>query len=144
MTSSILGERVAYVFQEDQMRGTWVAQWVKPLPLAQVMISGSWDRAPHRALCSTGSLLPSLSAYLSAYLWSLSNKWNLKKKKKKKEHIPRNRNACILVLALLPTGWVRWDKSLDFSVLHLDINSTDCKRFCGEIKWINVCSVLRT
>ena len=42
-------------------RGTWVAQWVKPLPSAQVMISGSWDRAPHRALCSAGSLLPPLS-----------------------------------------------------------------------------------
>ena len=27
-------------------RGTWVAQWVKPLSLAQVMISGSWDGAP--------------------------------------------------------------------------------------------------
>uniref|UniRef100_A0A8C7AWE2 RRM domain-containing protein n=1 Tax=Neovison vison TaxID=452646 RepID=A0A8C7AWE2_NEOVI len=41
-----------------------------PLPSAQVMISGSWDRAPHQALCSAGSLLPflSLSACLSAYL----------------------------------------------------------------------------
>ena len=27
---------------------TWVAQSVKPLPSAQVMIPGSWDRAPHR------------------------------------------------------------------------------------------------
>ena len=41
--------------------GTWVAQWVKPLPFAQVMISGSWDRALHQALCSAGSLLPPLS-----------------------------------------------------------------------------------
>ena len=46
------------------------------LILAQVMISGSWDPALHRALCSAGSLLPplSLSACLSAYLWSLSVK----------------------------------------------------------------------
>ena len=50
-------------------RGRLVAQWVKPLPSAQVMISESWDRAPHWALCSTGSLLPPhLSTCLSAYL----------------------------------------------------------------------------
>ena len=35
----------------------WVAQSVGPLSLAQVMIPGSWDRAPSRALCSAGSLL---------------------------------------------------------------------------------------
>ena len=34
---------------------------LKPLPSAQVMIPGSWDRAPHRALSSAGSLLPPLS-----------------------------------------------------------------------------------
>ena len=34
---------------------------LKPLPSAQVMIPVSWDRAPHRALCSAGSLLPPLS-----------------------------------------------------------------------------------
>ena len=45
-------------------RGAWVAQWVKPLPSAQVMVSGSWDRAPHQALCSAGSLLASLSLCL--------------------------------------------------------------------------------
>ena len=39
----------------------WVAQWVGPLPLAQVMVSGSWDQAPRWALCSVGSLLPPLS-----------------------------------------------------------------------------------
>ena len=43
------------------MRGAWVAQWVKPLPLAQVMISGSWDQAPHWTLCSAGILLLPLS-----------------------------------------------------------------------------------
>ena len=42
---------------------------LKPLPSAQVIIPGSWDRAPHRALCSAASLLPpSHSACLSAYL----------------------------------------------------------------------------
>ena len=46
---------------EGALPGAWVAQWVKPLPSAQVMISGSWDRGPHRALCSAGSLLPPLS-----------------------------------------------------------------------------------
>ncbi|XP_059248681.1 thiamine transporter 2-like isoform X2 [Mustela nigripes] len=30
--------------------GAWVAQWVKHLPSAQVMIPGSWDGAPHQAL----------------------------------------------------------------------------------------------
>ena len=42
----------------------WVAQWVMPLPSAQVMISGSWDQVPHRALCQAWSLLPPLSLYL--------------------------------------------------------------------------------
>ena len=35
----------------------WVAQSVKWLPSAWVMISGSWNHAPHWALCSMGSLL---------------------------------------------------------------------------------------
>ena len=52
---------------ETRPWGTWVAQWVKPLPLVQVIISGSWDRAPHRAVCSAGSLLP-LSLSLPASL----------------------------------------------------------------------------
>ena len=30
-----------------KMRGAWVAQSVKYLPSAQVMISGSWDQALH-------------------------------------------------------------------------------------------------
>jgi len=34
-----------------------VAQLVKRLPSAQVMIPGSWDRAPHWAPCSAESLL---------------------------------------------------------------------------------------
>ena len=40
--------------------GTWVAQSVKCLPSAQVMVPGSWDQAPHRAPCSAGDLLLSL------------------------------------------------------------------------------------
>ena len=54
--------------------GAWVAQWVGPLPSAQVMISGSWDRAPHRAPCSVGSLLLSrpLPASLPACALCLS------------------------------------------------------------------------
>ena len=35
----------------------WVAQLVMQLPSAQVMIPGYWDRVPHRAPCSAGSLL---------------------------------------------------------------------------------------
>ena len=38
-------------------RGAWVAQLVKNLPSAQVMISGSWDQAPDQASCSERSLL---------------------------------------------------------------------------------------
>ena len=46
----------------QQVKGSFgclVAQLVKRLPLAQVMIPGSWDQAPHQAPCSVGSqLLP--------------------------------------------------------------------------------------
>ena len=55
---------------------------VKCLPLAQALISGSWDRAPHRALWSAGSLLLLLSLPLPPLIsHSLSqiNKYNLKK-----------------------------------------------------------------
>ena len=34
---------------------------LKPLPSAQVMVPGSWDRAPRRALCSVESLLSPFS-----------------------------------------------------------------------------------
>ena len=44
--------------KNSKFRGAWVAQWVKPLPSAHVMVSGSWDRALHQAFCSAGSLLP--------------------------------------------------------------------------------------
>ena len=42
--------------QKTQDLGTWVAQSVKHLPLAQVMIPESWDGAPHQAPCSVGGL----------------------------------------------------------------------------------------
>ena len=61
----------------------WVAQWFKPLPSAQVMMSGSWDRAPHRALCSAGSLLPPLALCLPLCLHVISVcQINFKKKLK--------------------------------------------------------------
>ena len=40
----------------------WVAQWFERLPLAQGMIPGSWDRAPHQA---PSMELASPSAYVS-------------------------------------------------------------------------------
>ena len=49
----------------------WVAQLVKRLPLARVTIPGSWDRVPHQAPCSAGSLL--LSLPLPACGLSLTN-----------------------------------------------------------------------
>ena len=39
------------------MKGTWAAQLVKSVPSAQVMISESWDQAPHQAPWAVGSLL---------------------------------------------------------------------------------------
>ena len=37
-------------------KSTWVAQLGEHLPLAQVMISDSWDQALHWVLCLAGSL----------------------------------------------------------------------------------------
>ena len=62
--------------------GTWVAQCVKRLPLAQVIIPGSWDPAP-----TSGSLLngdsaspsPCFCALIDTFSLSFSNKQNLKK-----------------------------------------------------------------
>ena len=36
-------------------RDAWVAQSVKLLPSAQVMIPGSWDQVPHQVPCSAGA-----------------------------------------------------------------------------------------
>ena len=46
--------------KKTKMGDTWVAQLVKPLPSAQGVIAGSWDRVPHQAPSSVGSLLLSL------------------------------------------------------------------------------------
>ena len=65
----------------------WVAQSVKHLPSAQVMISGSWDWVPHGVPYSAGSLLLPLPLPLpTVYVCMLSliqiNKINLKNRLK--------------------------------------------------------------
>ena len=50
----------------------WVTQLVKYLPLPQLMIPGSWDRALHRAPCLARSLLPPLALPLLVFPLSLS------------------------------------------------------------------------
>ena len=59
---------------EPLVRGTWVAQEVKHLPSAQVMISGSWDGALHQAPCSAGTLLLPLPLPLLVLSHTLINK----------------------------------------------------------------------
>ena len=59
-----------------------MAQWVEPLPSAQVVVSGSWDRAPHRALCSEGTLLPPVSLPASLPTCDLCQINKILKKKK--------------------------------------------------------------
>lgn len=49
-----------------------MAQTLKRLPSAQVVQTGSWDRAPHRAPSSPGSLLLPLPQLFSLLLLSLS------------------------------------------------------------------------
>ena len=64
------------LFKKTFLRGAWVAPSVKHLPSTQVMIPGSWDRAPCKALCSAGSLLLPLPlpAAPPAHAFSLSVK----------------------------------------------------------------------
>ena len=55
---STFGMYIAYLhFKNVFIQGTWVAQSVKHLPSAQVMVLKCWDGAPCRVLCSAGSLL---------------------------------------------------------------------------------------
>ena len=63
----------ATIPEEVQTGGTWVAQSVKHLPSAQVMIPGSWDGALHWAPCSPGSLLLPLPLPLLVHFLSVSN-----------------------------------------------------------------------
>ena len=59
-------------YLKGQRGGTWLAQSVKCLPSAQLMISGSWDRVPHRTPCSMVTLL-FLSAFTFACTLPLSS-----------------------------------------------------------------------
>ena len=53
---------------KEKMRDAWVAQLVKHLPLAQVMIPGFWDGAHIGAPSSVRCLLPPLSLPAVPYL----------------------------------------------------------------------------
>ena len=59
-------------------RDAWVAQSVKCLPLAQIMILGSWDQALNPASCSVENLLLPLLLLLPLFVLarslSLANK----------------------------------------------------------------------
>ena len=68
--AAILGNSMEFPLKVKN-RDTWVAQLVKYLPLAQVMIPGSWDGVPHWAPCSVRSLLLPLPATPPACALSL-------------------------------------------------------------------------
>ena len=57
-----------------KIQDPWVAQSVKYLLLAQVMISGSWDLALSQAPCSVGTLLVSPPQTLPFFSLSLSKR----------------------------------------------------------------------
>ena len=60
------------IFKVVKTRGAWVAQWLSILPVAQVVILGSWNRVPHQAHHKEPA---SPSAYVSIPLCvSLMNK----------------------------------------------------------------------
>ena len=79
MSSTLTHKVISLVIK--LFRVTWVAQSVRCMPLAQVMISGSWDQVPCWAPCSAGTLLLPLLLLILLLLLFLSNKQNLKKKK---------------------------------------------------------------
>ena len=56
----------------SRLRDAWVAQSVRHLPSAQIMIPESWDPAPHWAPCSAGSRLLPLPLPLPLLVCSLS------------------------------------------------------------------------
>ena len=64
--------------------GTWVAQLVECLPLAQVVILGSWDGVPCQVLCSVRSLL----LLLPLLVFSVSHQINKISSKKIKRKWP--------------------------------------------------------
>ena len=75
------------LLKDGVSQSTWVAQLVKHLLSAQVMISGSWDLGLCQAPCSAGSLLLPLPLLHPLLVFSLSlslyqmNKLNLLKKR---------------------------------------------------------------
>ena len=64
--------------KSNEVWGTWVAQLVKHLPSAQVMILGSQDQALCWAPCSMESLLLPLPLPLPLFVFSLSLSLSLK------------------------------------------------------------------
>ena len=68
-----LFKTIGILFQIQVYWGPWVAQSVKHLPFAQVMISWSWDGALCWAPCSTGSLLLPLTVPLPLLVLTVSN-----------------------------------------------------------------------
>ena len=57
--------------KNSKPRGAWVAQSVKQLPSARVMIPGFQDGAPHQAPCSVGDLFLPLPLPFPLFMLSL-------------------------------------------------------------------------
>ena len=85
------------LFHVNKMWGAWVAQFVKHLPSAQVMIPGSGDQVPHQALCSMASLLLPLSLSLLLLVLSLppSLSFSLKQTKKQTKTNKQTNKICL-------------------------------------------------